>query len=46
MMAFRMVRGGYQARANVEERTMLASLARDVVLLLGSALLVTRRRDA
>lgn len=36
MMAFRMVRGGYQARANVEERTMLASLARDVVLLLGS----------
>lgn len=36
MMAFRMVRGGFQARANHEERAMLSSLARDVVVLLGS----------
>ncbi|MDP9805716.1 putative membrane protein YccC [Trueperella bonasi] len=36
MMAFRMVREGFQARANHEERAMLSSLARDVVVLLGS----------
>lgn len=36
MMAFRIARGGYEAKANRDERNMLASLARDVVILLGS----------
>lgn len=36
MMAFEIIRGGYRARARKEERSMLASLARDVVVLLGS----------
>ncbi|WFN90912.1 DUF2017 family protein [Arcanobacterium wilhelmae] len=36
MMAFRPARGGYEARATEDERTMLASLARDLVLIMGS----------
>ena len=36
MMAFEIIRGGYRARAHKEERSMLASLVRDVVVLLGS----------
>ncbi|QOR46997.1 DUF2017 family protein [Trueperella pecoris] len=36
MMAFLVARGGYRAQANDQERAMLASLARDVVVLLGS----------
>ncbi|MFY9263534.1 MAG: DUF2017 family protein [Actinomycetaceae bacterium] len=35
-MAFRIIRGGYEAGASVEERSMMASLARDVIYILGS----------
>ncbi|MFC5281130.1 DUF2017 family protein [Arcanobacterium canis] len=36
MMAFRPTRGGYEARATDDERAMLASLASDLVFMMGS----------
>lgn len=36
MMAFRIVRGGYEARASADERQMIQGLARDVIYMLGS----------